>query len=76
MNRQDRINRLAQILCMNSSSGGFHLEKEKILPYRWYLVGGKLGDSILPNSAGAKTETEALDAAESWFAPEIDRKSE
>lgn len=76
MNRQDRINRLAKILCMDPSSKGFHLEKEKTLPYRWYLVGGKLGDSVLPNSAGAKTEVEALDAAESWFAPEIDRKSE
>jgi hypothetical protein len=74
MTRQERINRLARILCMESTSKGFSLSRERLLPYRWWLTGGKLGDSVLPNSAGTKTENEALDAAEAWFAPEIDQE--
>lgn len=40
---------------------------------KWWLVGFAGGDQPLPRTYGLATINEALDAAEAWLAPEIDR---
>lgn len=40
---------------------------------RWWLIGSIEGDQPLPQTSNAHTLPEALDMAEAWLAPEIER---
>jgi hypothetical protein len=68
---QKRIQRLGKILKFTEGSKGFWLEKETILPYRWWLMGGVEGDTVLPTANGARTAREAVELAEAWLSPEL-----
>jgi len=39
---------------------------------RWWLVGCVEGDQALGQTGNAATESEALEQAEAWLAPELD----
>jgi hypothetical protein len=74
MTLQDRIKRLARVLCVTPTDS-VRLELSWVTGVRrWWLCGCVEGDTALPRSGGANTEKEALDAAEAWLAPKIDRK--
>lgn len=65
---ESRIRRLAGVLGMDWLPGTW-VDK---YGGRWWLVGSAGGDRPLPNTSGCRTLPEALDAAEAWFAPQID----
>lgn len=41
----------------------------------WWLTGGVEGDVKLPMTRGCAREGEALEAAEAWLAPEIEKSA-
>lgn len=67
-----RIRRLAGVLGMDWLPGTWVDKHDG----RWWLVGSAGGDQPLPNTFGCRTLPEALDAAEAWFAPQIDLPEE
>jgi hypothetical protein len=75
-NLNNRINKLGKILKFTPGSKGFWLLKETIMPYRWWLMGGIEGDTVLPTANGAKTAREAVEMAEAWLSPELYTKEE
>jgi len=72
MTSQERIDRLGRVLCFTPGSAGFDLKQDIGGRRCWWLVGGVEGDQALPGTCGMNTLAEALDAAEAWFAPEVD----
>lgn len=66
-----RIIKLGKILGFTPGCQGFWLVKETITPYRWWLMGGVEGDTVLPTANGAHTAREAVEMAEAWLSPEL-----
>lgn len=66
-----RIFRLAQCLKVTPGTHGLWLEKYN---NKWWLMGGKDGDTPLPQTHNAKTANQALEQAEAWLAPELSKK--
>lgn len=69
MKLQDRINRIAKILCLTDPVCEYDVQKG--VEGAWFLCGDRYGDTVLPQSRGAKTIEEALEFAEAWLSPEI-----
>jgi hypothetical protein len=66
---KERLNRLAHVLGMVPGPR-MRLERSD---GRWWLCGARGGDVPLPQTGKCHTMASALDAAEAWLAPEIDR---
>lgn len=75
----DRLRRIAGILGMEGDC--FYLMKHSSNG-AWFITNGNIisdspavvTDVTLPCTRGSRTAFEAMDAAEAWFAPEIDRQ--
>lgn len=52
---------------------GPRLRMEQAGDKKWWLVGCIEGDQPLPRTRGIPTALQALQAAEDWLAPELDR---
>jgi|LauGreDrversion4_2_1035121.scaffolds.fasta_scaffold09254_6 hypothetical protein len=68
---KDRIFKLAKALCLIPTEKTWIEKDEKTAI--WWLIGCKEGDQALPGTRGCSTVKEALENAEGWFAPELDR---
>lgn len=66
---EERIRRIAKILDCTWLPGTWVDRYDG----RWWLVGSTGGDHPLPGTRDCRTLPEALDAAEAWFAPQVDR---
>lgn len=69
MSALPRIARIAKALCVEWRPGADVIKHNNT----WWLVGVAGGDHPLPRTSGCATLLEALDAAEAWLAPELDR---
>lgn len=70
----DRLRRLAAALKLTPTPR-LDVVKAGLSHPRWVLVGCIEGDQPLPQTSGCRTLPEALDAAEAWLAPELDKES-
>lgn len=76
MTQVERIERLGKALSLTPGADGFSLSMQYVdgsSRRRWWIVGGVEGDQALPLTGNAHTVNEALDNAEAWLAPELER---
>ena len=62
---QDRIDRIAEALCLEPTEGGFGLRSDR--DGRWWITGGRQGDVVLPQLRGLALAS-PLESAEAWLA--------
>lgn len=72
-NRKQRLRALAQALCVKPH-GHMELWLSGSAREGWWLSGVEGGDVKLPRTRGCVTVWDALEAAEAWLAPELDRE--
>lgn len=72
MNTHARIVRLARALRMEPRED---VDLVRGPGGTWILVGCIASDRAMPGTMGARDVREAIEAAEAWFAPELDRAS-
>lgn len=63
--------KLARALGLTPGRDGVRLELDR---GRWWLRGCREGDRALPQTHGAHTMAEAIERAEAWLAPEVDKE--
>jgi hypothetical protein len=68
---KDRILKLAKALQLTPTEK-IWIEKDMETKL-WWLVGCKEGDQPLSGTKGCATVNEALETAEGWYAPELDK---
>lgn len=73
---RERLYDLARAMGMTPPEEGYGLRLDGSAREGWWLVGCAEGDCLLPMAKGAHTAPEALEHAEAWLAPEIDRRRE